>query len=133
MPRRRPVSDRDMIDQDLNDCHDSDTEREDKSTDRNKSEQNPSGTNTLHPVTVVRDLGPNPYKNVIHLARAFDAWRPFPRLFITVYIYLVYEVVRWAMFQDVLTLEQSGLVSVVVGAGAAWFGLYVGSGKGPNE
>ena len=27
------------------------------------------------------------------------------------------------------TLEQSGLISIVVGAGAAWFGLYVGSGK----
>jgi len=27
------------------------------------------------------------------------------------------------------TMEQSGLVSIVVGAGAAWFGLYTGSGK----
>jgi hypothetical protein len=26
-------------------------------------------------------------------------------------------------------MEQSGLVSVVVGAGAAWFGLYTGSSK----
>ena len=25
------------------------------------------------------------------------------------------------------TMEQSGLVSIVVGAGAAWFGLYTGS------
>ena len=27
------------------------------------------------------------------------------------------------------TLEQSGLISIVVGAGAAWFGLYAGSKK----
>ena len=27
------------------------------------------------------------------------------------------------------TLEQSGLISVVVGAGAAWFGLYAGTSK----
>ena len=27
------------------------------------------------------------------------------------------------------TMEQSGLVSIVVGAGAAWFGLYTGSSK----
>ena len=27
------------------------------------------------------------------------------------------------------TLEQSGLVSIVVGAGAAWFGLYTGTSK----
>jgi hypothetical protein len=26
-------------------------------------------------------------------------------------------------------MEQSGLVSVVVGAGAAWFGLYAGTSK----
>ena len=28
------------------------------------------------------------------------------------------------------TMEQSGLVSIVVGAGAAWFGLYTGTSKG---
>jgi hypothetical protein len=27
-------------------------------------------------------------------------------------------------------MEQSGLISIVVGAGAAWFGLYTGSSKG---
>jgi hypothetical protein len=27
------------------------------------------------------------------------------------------------------TMEQSGLISIVVGAGAAWFGLYTGSSK----
>jgi hypothetical protein len=26
-------------------------------------------------------------------------------------------------------MEQSGLVSIVVGAGAAWFGLYTGTSK----
>jgi hypothetical protein len=27
------------------------------------------------------------------------------------------------------SMEQSGLVSIVVGAGAAWFGLYTGTSK----
>ena len=27
------------------------------------------------------------------------------------------------------TMEQSGLISIVVGAGAAWFGLYAGTAK----
>ena len=27
------------------------------------------------------------------------------------------------------TMEQSGLISIVVGVGAAWFGLYTGSSK----
>ena len=80
--------------------------------------------------TSVRDLGPNPYQRVIHLAKAIDAWRIFPRLFLTVYIVLLYKCVIWYMDLPNPTLEQSGLISIVVGAGAAWFGLYTGSSKG---
>jgi len=29
--------------------------------------------------------------------------------------------------------QQAGLVSIVIGAGAAWFGLYVGSGKSKQQ
>jgi hypothetical protein len=77
--------------------------------------------------TSIKDLGPNPFVWVIHLARAVDAWRIFPRIFITTYIYLLYKVVVWYMALPNPTMEQSGLVSIVVGAGAAWFGLYTGS------
>ena len=64
------------------------------------------------------------------MARAVDAWRIFPRVFITVYIILLYQVVHWYMNLGTdATIEQSGLVSVVVGAGAAWFGLYTSSRK----
>jgi len=31
--------------------------------------------------TSVKDLGVNPYAKLIHMARAVDAWRIFPRLF----------------------------------------------------
>ena len=79
--------------------------------------------------TSVKDLGPNPYAKVIHLARAVDAWRIFPRIFISTYIYLLYRCVVWYMELPDPTLEQSGLISVVVGAGAAWFGLYAGTSK----
>jgi len=79
--------------------------------------------------TSVKDLGVNPYAKWIHLARAVDAWRIFPRAFLTVYIVLVYKTVIWYMGLDAPTMEQSGLISVVVGAGAAWFGLYTGSSK----
>lgn len=75
--------------------------------------------------TNVVNSGTNPYQKVIWLARAIDSWRIFPRIFITVYIYLLYEVVMWFMALDAPTMEQAGLVSVIVGAGAAWFGLYV--------
>ena len=79
--------------------------------------------------TSVKDLGPNPYAKIIHLARAVDAWRIFPRLFLTVYIILLYKTVIWYMELPAPSMEQSGLISVVVGAGAAWFGLYTGSSK----
>jgi len=79
--------------------------------------------------TSIKDLGVNPYAKIIHLARAIDAWRIFPRVFITTYIYLLYKVVIWYMALNDPTMEQSGLVSIVVGAGAAWFGLYTGTSK----
>lgn len=56
-----------------------------------------------------------------------DRLRLFPRAFIAVYIYMFYNVVDWFMLIDEPNMAQAGLVSVVVGAGAAWFGLYVNS------
>ena len=79
--------------------------------------------------TSVKDIGPNPYAKLIHLARAVDSWRIFPRVFITTYIILLYKCVIWYMELPNPTMEQSGLISIVVGAGAAWFGLYTGSSK----
>ena len=79
--------------------------------------------------TNVVDSGKNPYMHLIFLARAVDSWRIFPRIFLSVYIYLLYDVTTWFMNLPNPNLEQSGLVSVVVGAGAAWFGLYAGTSK----
>ena len=71
----------------------------------------------------------NKYQKWVNLAHAVDQWRIFPRVFISTYIYLLYKVVTWYMALPNPTMEQSGLVSIVVGAGAAWFGLYTGSSK----
>ena len=57
----------------------------------------------------------------------FSRWRLFPRAFISMYIYLLYEVCIWFMALPEPNNAQAGLVSVVVGAGAAWFGLYCNS------
>jgi hypothetical protein len=59
----------------------------------------------------------------------FDKLRIFPRAFISMYIYLLYEVTHWFMALPDPNNAQAGLVSVVVGSGAAWFGLYVNSGS----
>ena len=80
--------------------------------------------------TSLVDSSKNRYQGLIDLARAVDAWRIFPRLFLSVYIFLLHKVTIWFMNLPTPTLEQSGLVSIVVGAGAAWFGLYSGTSKG---
>jgi len=77
--------------------------------------------------TNLTNSGKNRYQGLIDLAKAIDSWRIFPRIFITTYIFLLYKVVIWYMDLAAPTMEQSGLVSIVVGAGAAWFGLYTGS------
>jgi hypothetical protein len=79
--------------------------------------------------TSTTDSNKNPFQWLIHLAKAVDAWRIFPRLFLTVYIVLLYKCVLWYMALPSPTMEQSGLISIVVGAGAAWFGLYTGTSK----
>jgi hypothetical protein len=62
-----------------------------------------------------------------HAPEYFSRWRLFPRAFISMYIYLLWRVVEWFMAIPDPNMNQAGLVSVVVGAGAAWFGLYVNS------
>ena len=69
----------------------------------------------------------NPWQKYIFLAKAVDAWRIWPRAFLSVYIFLIYYVVMWFIDLPAPTMEQSGLISILVGAGAAWFGLYVNS------
>lgn len=44
-------------------------------------------------------------------------------------MYMFYRVVEWFMALPDPNMAQAGLVSVVTGAGAAWFGLYVNSGN----
>ena len=69
----------------------------------------------------------NPHQRWIYLAQAVDSWRIFPRAFLSVYMYLLYYTTFWFMALETPSFEQSGLISIVVGAGAAWFGLYAGT------
>ena len=58
-----------------------------------------------------------------------DKWRIFPRLLITLYGVAFWRITEWFMQLPEPTNAQSAFVSVVVGAGAAGFGLYVGGSK----
>ena len=81
----------------------------------------------------IRDLedikNDNPFQKFIFIAQALDSWRIIPRLFLSVYMYLLYFTTFWFMDLPDPSFEQSGLISIVVGAGAAWFGLYTNSHK----
>ena len=71
----------------------------------------------------------NPWQKWIWLSNMIDAWRIFPRAFLGIYMFLLYYCTMWFMDLQDPTFEQSGLISIVVGAGAAWFGLYAGTAK----
>ena len=55
-----------------------------------------------------------------------NEWRIFPRAFILMYFWLVWRITEWFIALPEPSASQAGLASVVIGAGAAWFGLYVG-------
>jgi len=59
-----------------------------------------------------------------------DKWRVWPRLIISLYGYAFYRTTTWFMDLPDPTNAQAGFVSVIVGAGAGFFGVYV-NGK-PN-
>ena len=85
------------------------------------------------PVTIVEvdrsttEVEPASWYNSAH-AQAIDKWRIWPRLLITLYGVMFYRTTEWFMSLPDPTNAQSAFISVIVGAGAAWFGLYCGSG-----
>ena len=56
----------------------------------------------------------NKYQRWVDMAHMFDQWRIFPRVFISMYIYLLYKVVVWYMALQAPSMEQHGLVYIQV-------------------
>jgi len=77
--------------------------------------------------TALKLVDHDPYDKWVHFARMLDAYRIFPRLFIMAYIVLLMYSSIWYMALLAPSVAQTGFVSTVIGAGAAWFGLYVNS------
>ena len=63
------------------------------------------------------------------LPQFLSNWRTVPRLMMVLYGLVFYETMTWFMALEAPNNAQAGFVSVVVGAGAAWFGLYTGTSK----
>ena len=75
----------------------------------------------------------NPWMRWVHFAHMTDSFRLFPRLFFGVYIILMLYSGFWFMALTAPNAAQVGFISTLVGAGAAWFGLYVNSGWKHNN
>lgn len=72
----------------------------------------------------------NRFQALLEFADVLDAYRIFPRLFIFAYLYILVTATQWFMLLEDPSTAQAGLISVVVGVGAAWFGLYTSTGSG---
>ena len=60
------------------------------------------------------------------IAGLLDKFRVIPRLVMLAYIFAFYKSVTWFMQLPDPTNSQAMYISTIVGAGAAFFGLYVG-------
>ena len=63
------------------------------------------------------------------LPQFLSNWRTVPRIMMGLYGLVFYNTMQWFMSLPEPNNAQAGFVSVVVGAGAAWFGLYVNGKK----
>ena len=63
------------------------------------------------------------------LPQFLSNWRTVPRIMMGLYGLVFYNTMQWFMSLPEPNNAQAGFVSVVVGAGAAWFGLYTGSSR----
>ena len=60
------------------------------------------------------------------VAGLLDKFRVIPRLIMLAYIHAFYQSTTWFMALTDPTNAQAAFISTIVGAGAAFFGLYVG-------
>jgi hypothetical protein len=74
----------------------------------------------------IRLLSPY-YKPRVKMPRQqFDDWKIMPRLMMLVVTLLTYQVTHWYMGLPDPTIQQSGLVSVVMGALTGCFAIWMG-------
>ena len=61
----------------------------------------------------------------VEIPELMSNWRLVPRLLMVAYAWAFLDVINWFMMLENPNNAQAGLVSVVVGAGAGWFAIYV--------
>lgn len=66
---------------------------------------------------------------LLEVAEVTDAFRIWPRALITLYGIMVYLASVWFMGLSDPSGPQSAFISTIWGASAAWFGIYVSTGR----
>lgn len=67
--------------------------------------------------------------DLMKLAQILNELRVVPRIMLFTYTAAWYQTITWYMELVDPTAEQTAFASLVTGAGAAWFGLYLGGKK----
>lgn len=67
------------------------------------------------------------------ISKVLNILRIVPRTVVMLYGYVFWDITVWFMELEDPTAQQAAFVSTIVGAGAAFFGLYVNSGKNNGE
>ena len=80
---------------------------------------------------LVSDTGDEEQTRLNQVAGLLDKFRIIPRLIMLAYIYAFYSSTVWFMALPDPTNAQAAFISTIVGAGAAFFGLYVGKTGSP--
>lgn len=62
-----------------------------------------------------------------------DRWRIWPRMIITLYGLAFYRTTEWFIALEDPSNAQAGFVSVIVGAGAGFYGIYVNGKSGGSS
>lgn len=62
-----------------------------------------------------------------------NRWRIWPRMIITLYGIAFYRTTEWFMSLPDPTNAQAGFVSVIVGAGAGFYGIYQNGKPNPTD
>ena len=70
-----------------------------------------------------------PEVTATEIAGALDALRVVPRLLMIFYMLSCWRIMGWFFELADPTAAQAAFASTIWGAGAAWFGLYVQSGR----
>lgn len=80
----------------------------------------------------------NPWMRWEHMASTVNAWRMIPRALMVFYMWLLYWAVMWFTDPNNFPPEgpsdnQTTLITVLVGAGGAWFTAYCATGGNKNN